>query len=425
MSFQQGLSGLNAASKQLEVIGNNVSNANTVGFKQSRAEFADVFANSITGGGGSQIGIGTNLATVAQQFTQGNITSTNNSLDIAINGNGFFRMSSNGAVTYTRNGQFQLDKFGYIVDSASKRLTGYAADTNGNILSGAAVDLQINTADIQPVATTEIEGTINLDSRNNPLAATPIFDPTDPTTYNNSTAVTVYDSLGNSHTLQNFFRKTSANTWNVYTTVDGTAVPSATIPTARMTFTGTGVAPTIQAFDATGATIAGTPSVTFTPMNSAATPAPNGAAAVTTTIDYSKSTQFGSAFSINSLSQDGFTSGRLSGFNTSSDGTIVGRYSNGQSKNLGRVVLSSFTNPNGLQSLGGNAWSVSASSGPALTGAPGSGLLGVLQSSAVEDSNVDLTAELVNMITAQRVYQANAQTIKTQDQVLQTLVNLR
>ncbi len=416
MSFQQGLSGLNAASKQLEVIGNNVSNANTVGFKQSRAEFADVFANSITGGGGSQIGIGTNLATVAQQFTQGNITSTNNSLDIAINGNGFFRMSSNGAVTYTRNGQFQLDKFGYIVDSASKRLTGYAADASGNILSGAAVDLQINTADIQPVATTEIEGTINLDSRNNPMPAVPIFDPTDPTTYNNSTAVTVYDSLGNSHTLQNFFRKTSANTWNVYTTVDGVSTPALPATTAVMTFTGTGVSPTI---------VPALPSVTFTPLNSATPAVANGAANVTTTIDYSKSTQFGSAFSINKLSQDGFTSGRLSGFNTSSDGTIVGRYSNGQSKNLGRVVLSSFTNPNGLQSLGGNAWAVSASSGPDLTGTPGTGQLGVLQSSAVEDSNVDLTAELVNMITAQRVYQANAQTIKTQDQVLQTLVNLR
>ncbi|ACT47856.1 flagellar hook protein FlgE [Methylotenera mobilis] len=421
MSFQQGLSGLNAASKQLEVIGNNVSNANTVGFKQSRAEFADVFANSITGGGGSQIGIGTNLATVAQQFTQGNITATNNSLDIAINGNGFFRMSSGGAVTYTRNGQFQLDKQGFIVDSASKRLTGYAADANGNILSGAAVDLQINTADIQPVATTKIEGTINLDSRNNPMPAAPVFSSTDPTTYNNSTAVTVYDSLGNSHTLQNFFRKTAANVWDIYTTVDGAPIPASGAATAQMTFTGTGVSPTITPT----APATGIPSVTFTPMNTATTPVANGAANVTTTIDYSKSTQFGSAFSINALSQDGFTSGRLSGFNTASDGTIVGRYSNGQSKNLGRVVLSSFTNPNGLQSLGGNAWAVSASSGPALTGAPGSGLLGVLQSSAVEDSNVDLTAELVNMITAQRVYQANAQTIKTQDQVLQTLVNLR
>lgn len=414
MSFQQGLSGLNAASKQLEVIGNNVSNANTVGFKESRAEFADVFANSITGGGGSQIGIGTNLATVAQQFTQGNITSTNNSLDIAINGNGFFRMSTAGAITYTRNGQFQLDKAGYIVDSGSKRLTGYSADASGNILSGAAVELQIDTADIQPAATTKIEGTINLDSRNNPMPAIPAFSAADPTTYNNSTASTVYDSLGNSHTLQNYFRKTAANTWDVYTTVDGVSTAPAT--TAVITFTGTGVSPTIAP---------ALPSVTFTPLNTATPAVANGAAAVTTTIDYSKSTQFGSAFSINKLSQDGFTSGRLSGFNTSSDGTIVGRYSNGQSKNLGQVLLSSFTNPNGLQSLGGNAWAVSASSGPALNGTPGSGLLGVLQSSATEDSNVDLTAELVNMITAQRIYQANAQTIKTQDQVLQTLVNLR
>ncbi len=416
MSFQQGLSGLNAASKQLEVIGNNVSNANTVGFKQARAEFADVYANSLTGSGGSQIGIGTKISTVAQQFTQGNITGTNNSLDIAINGGGFFRMTNNGTVTYTRNGQFQLDKFGYIVDSSSKRLTGYSADTSGNLLTGAAVDLKINTADIQPVATTTIEGTINLDSRNTPMPAVPAFDPTDPLTYNNSTAVTVFDSLGNSHTLQNFFRKTAANTWNVYTTVDGVSTPALPATTAVMTFTGTGITPTV---------VPALPSITFTPLNGATPPVANGANNVTTTLDYGNSTQFGSNFSINSLSQDGFTSGRLAGFNTAADGTIVGRYTNGQSRTLGQVVLANFTNPNGLQSLGGNAWSESAASGAALTGAPGTGLLGVLQSSSVEDSNVDLTAELVNMITAQRVYQANAQTIKTQDQVLQTLVNLR
>ena len=416
MSFQQGLSGLNAASKQLEVIGNNVSNANTVGFKQARAEFADVYANSLTGSGGSQIGIGTKISTVAQQFTQGDITGTNNSLDIAVNGSGFYRMSTNGTITYTRNGQFQLDRNGFIVDSASKRLTGYAADTDGNILTGAAVDLRISTSDIQPIATTAISGTINLDSRNNPFPAVPAFDPTDPTTYNNSTAVTIYDSLGNAHTLQNYFRKTAANTWNIYTTVDGVSTPALPATTAVMTFTGTGVTPTI---------VPALPSVTFTPLNNAIPPVANGASAVTTTLDYGNSTQFGSNFSINSLTQDGFTSGRLAGFNTSSEGVIVGRYTNGQSRALGQIVLANFTNPNGLQSLGGNAWSESASSGAALIGQPGTGLLGVLQSSAVEDSNVDLTAELVNMITAQRVYQANAQTIKTQDQVLQTLVNLR
>jgi flagellar hook protein FlgE len=407
MSFQQGLSGLNAASKTLEVIGNNVSNANTVGFKQSRAEFADVYANSLTGGGASQIGIGTNLANVSQQYTQGNITSTSNTLDIAINGGGFFRMSNNGAVTYSRNGQFQMDKFGYIVDAENKRLTGYTADANGVLSTGAPSEININTADLQPSASTEYKGVVNLDSRKTALPAAG-FDPSDPTTYHNSTAVTVFDSLGNEHTVQNFFVKTAPGTWSVFTTADGISTPALPATTATMTFSGTGVAPTI---------VPATPTVNFAPTT--------GANAVALTMDFAGSTQFGSNFSINSLSQDGFTSGRLASFNTGKDGTIVGRYTNGQSKTLGQVVLANFVNPNGLQSLGGNAWVESADSGVPLIGTPNTGSMGVLQSSAVEDSNVDLTAELVNMITAQRVYQANAQTIKTQDQVLQTLVNLR
>jgi flagellar hook protein FlgE len=425
MSFQQGLSGLNAASKQLEVIGNNVANANTVGFKQSRAEFADVFANSLSGGGGTQIGIGTNVTTVAQQFTQGNVTSTNNSLDIAINGGGFFRMTNNGAVTYSRNGQFKMDKDGYIVDSASKHLTGYAADTSGTLQNGAPVDIKISTADLQPQATAKIVGLVNFDSRKATPAVTP-FDPTDPTTYNDSTAVTVFDSLGNSHTLQSFFVKDAAlpNVWKVFTTADGISTTVLPAPTATLTFpaTGTGLGPTSVPASPTA--------VTFAPLNPPIPPAtvptiPTGAAAMALTIDYSGSTQFGSNFSINSLSQNGYTSGRLAGFNTGADGIITGRYSNGQSRPLGQVVLANFSNPNGLQSLGGNAWSESSTSGAPLVGVPNTGTLGVLQSSAVEDSNTDLTAELVNMITAQRYYQANAQTIKTQDQVLQTLVNLR
>ena len=409
MSFQQGLSGLNAASKQLEVIGNNVSNANTVGFKQSRAEFSDVFANSLNGSGASQIGIGTKVSNVAQQYTQGNITATNNSLDIAINGGGFFRMSNNGSITYSRNGQFQMDKSGYIVDASNKRLTGYTADATGTLSSGAPAELRIDTGDLQPSSTTEVVGLINLDSRKTALTAAG-FDPSDPTTYHNSTAVTVFDSLGNSHTLQSFFVKTAPGVWDVFTAADGVSTTVLPAPTATMTFTGTGVAPTI--------TPASAAPVSFAVTTGATTPVPM-------TLDFSQSTQFGSNFSVNSLSQDGFTSGRLAGFNTSADGTIVGRYTNGQSKTLGQVVLANFVNPNGLQSLGGNAWADSATSGAALIGTPSTGSLGVLQSLAVEDSNVDLTAELVNMITAQRVYQANAQTIKTQDQVLQTLVNLR
>lgn len=409
MSFQQGLSGLNAASKQLEVIGNNVSNANTVGFKQSRAEFADVFASSLTGGGASQIGIGTKISAVTQQYTQGNISSTNNSLDLAVNGGGFFRMSNNGDITYSRNGQFQMDKFGYIVNADGKRLTGYTADAAGNLSTGAPAEINLNMSDLKPSATAAVTGLVNLDSRDSALTAAG-FDPTDPTTYNNSTAVTVYDSLGNSHTLQSFFVKTAPGTWDVFTTADGTSTTVLPAPNATLTFNGTGVAPTsVPASPVT---------VNFAVATGAATP-------VSMTLDYSGNTQFGSNFSVNSLSQDGFSSGRLSGFNTGADGTILGRYTNGQSKKLGQVVLANFANPNGLQSLGGNAWSESATSGAALVGVPNTGLLGVLQSSAVEDSNVDLTAELVNMMTAQRVYQANAQTIKTQDQVMQTLVNLR
>lgn len=407
MSFQQGLSGLNAASKTLEVIGNNVSNANTVGFKQSRAEFADVFANSLTGSGTSQIGIGTKIATVAQQFTQGNITSTNNPLDIAINGGGFFRMSNDGAITYTRNGQFQMDRFGYIVNSDGNRLTGYTADLAGVLSTGAPAELNINTSDLQPTATTEVTGIVNLDSRNTNLTAAG-FDPADPTTYHNSSAVTVFDSLGNAHNIQSFFVKTAAGTWDVFTTADGVPTTTLPTPTSTLTFNGTGVAPT---------SVPALPTVNFTPTT--------GASAVSLTLDYTDSTQFGSNFSVNSLTQDGFSSGRLSGFSTGSDGMIIGRYTNGQSRVLGQVVLASFVNPNGLQSLGGNAWAESGTSGNPLVGPPNTGGFGVLQSSAIEDSNVDLTAELVNMITAQRVYQANAQTIKTQDQVLQTLVNLR
>jgi flagellar hook protein FlgE len=414
MSFQQGLSGLNAASKQLEVIGNNVSNATTVGFKQARAEFADMYASSLTGSGASQIGIGTKVSNISQQYTQGNVTSTSNPLDIAINGGGFFCMSTNGAITYSRNGQFQMDKLGYIVDSSNKRLTGYGANTSGVLSTGVPTELNISTSDSSPTATSKVTALVNLDSRE-PLLATSAFNSTDPTTYNNSTALTVFDSLGNAHTLQSFFVKTSATgNWDVYNSMDGattvaTAIGAlpATPKTAAIAFSTSGITPTITP---------SAPVISFTP---------SGAAPIAIAVDYSGSTQFGSNFSINNLAQNGYTSGRLASFNTSADGMIIGRYSNGQSKTLGQVILANFVNPNGLQSLGGNAWSQTALSGDPQIGAPNTATLGVLQSSAQEDSNVDLTAELVNMITAQRIYQANAQTIKTQDQVLQTLVNLR
>lgn len=401
MSFQQGLSGLNAAAKNLDVIGNNVANSSTVGFKQSQAQFADVFANSITGAGGSQIGIGVQLAQVAQQFTQGNITSSNNPLDIAINGGGFFRMDTGGEIAYQRNGQFQLDRNGFIVGSSGANLTGFTADANGVLSTGAPAPLFISTVDLAPQVTGDVESVLNLDSTKSALAAAS-FNQNDPTTFHDATSVSIFDSLGNAHTLQTYYVKTAAGTWNVFASTDG----GAAAPVGTLTFGTDGLLTTPMPL-----------STSVTVTTGAVSPFP-------VNIDFTGTTQFGSAFSVNKLTQDGFTSGRLAGFNIGEDGIILGRYTNGQSTVLGQVVLASFANPNGLQPQGNNLWSETSASGAPLVGSPNSGSLGVLQSSAVEDSNVDLTAELVNMITAQRVYQANAQTIRAQDEVLQTLVNL-
>jgi flagellar hook protein FlgE len=404
MGFQQGLSGLNAAAKSLDVIGNNVANASTVGFKGAQAQFADVYASSI--GGGNQAGIGVRVATIAQQFTQGNITTTNNSLDMAVSGNGFFRLSNNGSIMYTRNGQFQMDKNGYIVTNSGDRLTGFLPNAAGVIVATAPADLQISTADLLPNATTSIAAGLNLDSRSAVPAIAP-FSPANSQTFNNSTSMTVYDSLGSSHVASLYFVKIAApaNTWSSYLTVDGTQVGAGAL--TAMTFGPTGVltAP-VGAVAAAAFPVAGANNLNLS-------------------FDFASTSQFGGLFGVNSLSQNGYTSGRMTGFSTGTDGMITGRYSNGQTKTLGQVVLANFSNAQGLQPLGGNDWAETSTSGTPLVGAPGSSSLGVLQTSAVEDSNVDLTAELVNMITAQRVYQANAQSVKTQDQVLQTIVNLR
>jgi flagellar hook protein FlgE len=425
MGFQQGLSGLNIASKNLDVIGNNIANSSTVGYKTSQAQFADVFAASLSGAGTSPVGLGSKVATVVQQFTQGNITSTNNPLDIAINGGGFFRMSNAGTITYARNGQFQLDKDGFVVSSDGLRLTGYPASANGLINTGSLTDLQISTSDIAPQATgtagTGAQGVVaqlNLDSRESVPVTSP-FDYGDPTSYNRSTALTVYDSLGGPHTYSMYFVKTAANTWDVYATLTNSAGVTADLSAAGTTTLGTLTFTTDGDIDTGATTLPFSQTIDDLDLDT-------GAADLTFPVDFAGTTQFGGAFGINALSQDGFSLGKLSGFNVGPEGVIVGRYTNGQSKNLGQVVLASFRNPQGLQPLGNNQWADTSSSGVALIGEPGSsGSWGPLQSSAVEDSNVDLTQELVNMITAQRVYQANAQTIKTQDQVLQTLVNLR
>lgn len=404
MSFQQGLSGLAAMSKNLDVIGNNVANASTYGFKQSQAVFADVYAASLQGGSSGQtVGIGVKTQGISQEFSQGNISTQSNPLDLAINGGGFFRVSDNGTVAYSRNGQFQLDKNGYIINGSGDRLTGYPADSAGNIAAGSPVDIQLNLANITPNTTTVAQAQVNLNSGSTVPANA--FSVTDPTSFNYTTSLTVYDSLGNGHTFTSYYVKTAANAWDVQGSVDGTLLPASL---------GT------LAFLSDGTLDTATSSLPMT-INQALT---NGANALNFTLDYTNSTQFGASNAVNLLTQDGYTSGQLSGFEVGTDGTILGRYSNGQSKNLAQVALANFVAPNGLTPLGDNKWAQSPASGQPLVGVPGTSSLGVIQSSALENSNVDLTTELVDLITAQRNYQANAQTIKAQDTVLQTLVNL-
>ena len=420
MSFQQGLSGLNAASKNLEVIGNNIANSNTFGAKVSRGEFSDVYANALNGAGSNAVGIGTTLAAVSQQFTQGNITSTDNPMDLAINGAGFFQVSDGrNPIMYSRNGQFKVDRTGYVVNNDAQRLMGYPADGTGVIQPGNAVALQLPTAGINPQASSQIEIEMNLDARvaTTVPAVGAAIDFSDPKTYNNATSLTVYDAKGQDVALTYYFQKSATDTWNVFVTANGVPV-NGTLAAP--------VATTTINFPANG----GTPTAPIGPVAFDVPATVNAVGAQTLAItgvqlDLGGATQYGAGFGVTNLSQDGYAPGQLTGISIEANGIVMARYSNGQNKPAGQIELATFRNPQGLQPQGGNAWARGFSSGDPILGVAGEGNLGVLQSGALEESNVDLTAELVSMITAQRVYQANAQTIKTQDQVLQTLVNLR
>jgi flagellar hook protein FlgE len=420
MSFQQGLSGLNASSKNLEVIGNNIANANTFGAKTARAEFAAVYATALNGSGTNTVGIGTTLSAVAQQFTQGNVSTTENPMDLAINGPGFFQVSDGRSpVTFTRNGQFKVDREGFIVNNSLERLMGYAADGNGVIQPGQSVPLQLPTGGIDPNPTTRAEIEMNLDSRKAVTlpAVAPMIDFANANTYNNATSLTVYDAKGQDVAMSFYFQKSANDEWNVYATANGSTVggvAAAPLPITTITFQSNGSAPIAPA----------APVVLNVPASV------NAVGAQTEPIagllfDLSGATQFGSAYGVTDITQDGYTSGLLSSIAVEPNGVIMARYSNGQSKPSGQIEIANFRNPQGLQPVGDNAWARTFASGDPMYGVPGDGNLGVLQAGALEESNVDLTGELVSMITAQRIYQANAQTIKTMDQVLQTLVNLR
>lgn len=406
MSFRISLSGMNAASADLNVTSHNIANANTTGFKQSRAEFGDVFAVSAYGLSRNAIGAGVRLEKVAQQFGQGNVDFTGKSLDMALSGQGFFTLSGNGATVYSRAGNFGADRDGFVVNPAGQRLQVFMPNAGGNGFdTGRMADLQLATGDSPPRATSAVQVGTNLPGNATPPTITP-FDANDPSTYNHTTSLTAYDSLGASHTQSMYFIKTAnPNEWQVQTQIDGTAV---------------GGPQTLQ-YSATGQLTAPATGRIALPAYTPTT----GAAPMAVNLDLGGSTQYGNAFGVSALVQDGYATGRLTGIEVSSAGVVNARYTNGVSTPLGQVALTTFANPQGLQPLGDNGWAETSESGQARRGAAGTSEFGLVQGGALEASNVDLTEQLVNMITAQRNFQANAQMISTQDQITQTVINIR
>ena len=432
MSFNIGLSGLRAATKDLNVTGNNIANAGTAGFKQSRAEFSDVYAASVLGTGKNQQGSGVLLSNVSQLFNQGNINYTQNALDLAINGNGFFQVSNNGAVSYSRAGYFGTDSEGFIVDNFGYNLQGYPIDANGALENGRITNLQIQTSSQEPKPTSKIEQSFNLNSTNDVPLNSP-FDPTDPKSYNSSTSTNIYDTQGNAHVLTQYFVKLAAdpaavppvpaNSWSMNTLIDGVnpTTPSSSAPlVTNLTFNAAGkLLPGGSPVDLTGwvpVALTGTPPVAT----------PNGAESnPTVTLDMRNATQFANAFAVNAVAQDGYTTGELAGLEIDDSGKIFARYTNGQSKVQGQIILADFANVQGLTPVGKTQWVQSLASGEPVRNPGTTGTLGAIQAGALEDSNVELSDQLVNLIVAQRNYQANAKTIETESAITQTIINLR
>ena len=405
MSFNIALTGLNAATQDLSVTSNNLANVSTIGFKGSRAEFGDIFAATQTGVSSTAVGNGAAVQEVAQQFSQGNTETTGNSLDLAINGNGFFTVSKGGSLEYTRDGEFQLNNQGQVVTATGALLQVYAPLPNGGFNTGGLTNLTLNTNESAPQATSTANVTATLPA-NATTPTTTTFDPADPTSYNNTTSLTVYDSLGAAHTASLYFIKgAAANDWSVQTYVDGTAVGT----------------PQDLQYSSSG--------VLTSPANGqitlpAYTPT-TGAADINMTLNLGNTQQTGDAFSVTAISQNGFTTGTLTGINIDSTGVVQASFTNGRSVDLGQIAMANFANTQGLQQMGNASWSQTTSSGSVVQGVAGGSGFGNIQSGALEESNVDTTTALVSMITAQRDFQANAQMIQTDNQISQTIINIR
>jgi flagellar hook protein FlgE len=403
-AFSIALSGLTAASTNLDVVSNDIANSNTVGFKSSRAEFSDVFASGAVNLNQSSVGEGVRVSTTAQEFTQGNISTTSANLDLAISGDGFFTLQDANGTVFSRNGQFSADRNGNVVNATGQALQVYPPTANGGFNTGALQDLNLETAQSAPSATSAGAAILNLPANLPPPPVAP-FDPTNPNTFTQSTSTTVFDSLGAAYPATFFFSQTATpNQWSVNLSVNGTLVG----------------APQTLAFSNTGAVI--TPANGKLPFNGF-TPT-DGAGVMNMTFDFSKTTQFGGNFGVTSITQNGFATGQLNTVAIDTAGVVSAVFTNGRTTQLGQLALANFPNPQGLKQLGNTNWAQTFSSGTVVQGTAGSAGFGAIQSGALESSNVDLTTELVNMITAQRAFQANAQAITTANQLSQTVINI-
>ncbi|MEO3985209.1 flagellar hook protein FlgE [Plesiomonas shigelloides] len=426
------LSGLFAAQKDLSTTSNNIANANTVGFKESRAEFSDVYSSSIFSNPKTTVGGGVQTAMISQQFHEGSTRYTNNPLDLRVNGKGFFAVS-NGMdykdVSLTRAGEFKLNKDNYIVNSAGQYLRVLPVDAKGQASSvslQASSPVQVPTEAGQPSASTKLDVGVNLPANQAAVTKTP-FDFDDPDTYSKSTSTSIYDSLGNSYSMTTYFAKTADNTWEAYTTVtDKDGNEKALDIDGGEASGGTGQKGVKLEFNSDGSLKTQTPANPKTVSMAAAGINLNGAdTAQTLEINFDKPTQYASDFNVKKINENGVVVGRLTKVDISPDGLLVANYSNGKSEYLGKVMLVTVPNEQGLTQIGGTQWRATPDSGAMLIGEPGKGSNGKIMSGALEESNTNMTIELVDLISAQRNFQANSRALEIDQGLQQTILQIR
>lgn len=424
MSFNIALTGLNSVNDQLGAISNNIANAGTTGFKSSRADFASIYSDSNA--------IGVETTGLVQSISQnGTLNTTGRTLDLAISGSGFFMTrSSNGDVNYTRAGVFGTNTQNQLVNSAGQFIQGYPVDANNTLQVGTVSNLQLSNANIPAKATSDLGFSFNLDANATVPTQTP-FDPANINTYNSTYTSKVFDSQGKEHTLIQFFVKNTDNDWTAHYYLDGTAqanyinmdstTPAGQTDGQKLTFNAMGVMTSPFDEAAVKANDPANPPV-HSPVLLNATIA-GGVAPLAINVSYQGSTQYGADFVVHKNAPNGYAAGEKIGIAVENDGKIYSTYSNGERLLQGQLVLATFTNLDGLRNVSGTAWQETIDSGPATIGTATVGIFGDITAGALENSNVDLTAQLVALMEGQRNYQANTKVISTDKELTQVLFN--